>query len=286
MPLETIRPDARPKIQKLSTETPEKDIKTFDFDINIYVNKDDLKRRLDSLNNSRQPLEWHYFAHKAVQLKYMFPEITPHLDLDNEAFENFKKEWEEDIRKKNWPSACKLAMEFKILFPDRFPELEMDIYWKNIKEEFIKEVTGHYFEYPMSDNSADLAKSMKIVYPEKMNKFLKDEKIYQRMKKRLEDLREKSIYQFINQAADMKILFPDKIEALLLKNNIVIKMFEELEAESINMKNEKPGHDASHAFYVLALNMQILSNQGIDIDVNNQKDYQGKIPPTPNHLDF
>ena len=126
MPLESIRPDARPKVQNLSTESPEKREDIFNPEKEIpEVIRTKIKHALEE----RPYEEWDSpdflnLSLVAIDYKFIFPNDPLTLNFEKNIAQNWENSFNSQMKMNNFGLALIVALQLKTYFPDKYTSLK------------------------------------------------------------------------------------------------------------------------------------------------------------------
>ena len=180
-------------------------------------------------------------------------------EVGEERFEKIKRYFEENCEEGSWGFAISAAICLQILFPERINELHLEDRWAEMKEGFGKNQDVNFFQ----DNTFTLntAKYFKkfIIGKEDGSGLEEDWESmvvqYERYCKKDLD-KDSEFWRAVSVAAQIKILFPDKVGELKLEDR-----WAEIKAEY----EQNCKHDDWWFAADMAMNLKILAAHKVKI---------------------
>lgn len=216
----------RLNIKDLTIEDPEKKVETssvvFNPERDVTEDEwDEMKTEfLKNIENSKYITNRLDSLTDAVWMKILFPERSDELNLTENLWDDLKSIYDSEFRSEYTSDTL---MKMKILFPEKFNEFKPDLAsqfdkmkWESMKEELAKyKKESLEDEFSPTSNFSELARKMKIAFPEKVQELGLDDEIANQMKRYINDNKDRW-YNFLTNAANFKILFPERTNELNL----------------------------------------------------------------------
>lgn len=164
-----------------------------------------------------------YFEKEKIDVKKLAleePEKKSELPFDPEKkitpddWQNLKIYLEKFRNESRWAFFGSLAMEMKILFPERTEELKIDDEaWREMKKSLVRRTQTD----DVAGATREIA-ALKVLFPERAPSMLKSlgpDKFWVPQKRRLKEYREHRLWdKFLAHAEKMKIIFPERTTKL------------------------------------------------------------------------
>ena len=288
MPLETLGPDVRPKVQNLTTENPET-IRTGVFDPEKDIPKRVLEGAIQMIKNIGPT--------SSISIISMpddiegFISLFPNKKLNLKKSNPIKNRLIEDSTQaeggwKHWPSLMTNRRTFNAMFPEEKIVMSDDD-WNKIETKFRKERGWEGYMNQLAEIKMIDPKRFQKHEEELENNWPKIKENFIRRFKYVEDnlQRHNDFNKFGNELINIRICLPEKYSELSeIRDKLVA------EAKISFTKNQRPKNAVFNRLIRTAYLMSVLTADKIEINkkglITIPRKKSEQIPPSPKQREF
>ena len=288
MPLESLRPDARPKIQNLSTEAPEKGKDIFDPEEEIpeFIRTKILQSLKERPHESWNDIQANSWSEIAKYYKNLFPHDKIQLNYENEICEKWMERFNENSKINNWDLALKVAIRIKLFYPEQYNNLN----WPENSNQLIND------RIKLEANGQDWEGMMKLISDTKLlnldchqeaNSIVRDN--WDNIKQFLINITSPKSVWGISAKAQIfetcRIALPENYEEIRpITKQILIDLKSDF-PKFIKDKNSISKYEtiikAAYLITFLSADEIKISSQGPIISINEDDQAKNQVPPPP-----
>ena len=200
MPLESLQPNAKTDIRRMSVESPEK----VEFQ-DIGLKPGDFELMKENLEKYKEGKEWYEYGYRLYEMKKLFPERSHELDIDIkfEAQESLLKKYNDS---RNSETKIVILMMLKNSWKIDITKLDEYQDFKNNADDYIKGWIRVREKNPK--NFMEFATDIKLVFPEFEDALNLDDEYFETLKGWLKTRKNLPLRELSN----IRLLYPKKYE--------------------------------------------------------------------------